>query len=68
MLDPFFINWSSPHEMWHWLCRKVYYLIDMHSFCKLCQETGFEVVSAVRDMNVESKTPQNFHVTVRKNA
>ena len=66
MLDPFFIDWTKPHEMWHWLVRKVYYLIDMDSFCELCKEVGFEVVSAVRDMNVESTTPQNFHVTVRK--
>jgi len=64
MLDPYFINWNSPHEMWHWLVRKVYYLIDMDSFCNMCREVGFEVVSAVRDMDVESKTPQNFHVTV----
>lgn len=66
MLDPYFINWNCPHEMWHWLCRKVYYLIDMDSFCKLCEGVGFEIVSAIRDMNVESKTPQNFHVTVRR--
>ena len=65
MLDPYFVNWNCPHEMWHWLLRKVYYLIDMDSFCDLCREVGFEVVSAVRDMDVESKTPQNYHVTVR---
>lgn len=66
MLDPFFIVWNSPHEMWHWLLRKVYYIIDMESFCNLCREIGFEIVSAIRDMDVNSKTPQNFHVTVRK--
>lgn len=66
MLDPFFINWNSPHEMWHWIVRKIYYTIDMDSFCKMCEEAGFTVISVVRDMNVESKTPQNYHVTVRK--
>lgn len=68
MLDVFFVNWKCPHEMWHWLLREVYYLIDMDSFCDLCREIGFEVVSSIRDVNVESKTPQNFHVTVRRNA
>lgn len=66
MLDPYFINWNAPHEMWHWQARKVYILWDMDSFADECRRVGFEVVSATRDMDVESKTPQNFHVTVRK--
>lgn len=66
MLDPYFINWNNPHEMWHWQCRKVYILWDMHSWVDECKKVGYEVVSAIRDMDVESKTPQNFHVTVRK--
>lgn len=66
MLDPFFIDWKQPHEMWHWLCRKVFILWDMDSFADTCREVGFEIVSAVRDMDVNSSTPQNFHVTVRK--
>ncbi len=66
MLDPYFINWNAPHEMWHWLCRKVYILWDMDSWVDECKKVGFEIVSAVRDMDVQSKTPQHFHVTVRK--
>jgi len=66
MLDPYFINWKSPHEMWHWQCRKVYILWDMESFADECRKVGFQVISAIRDMDVESKTPQNFHITVRK--
>ena len=65
MLDPFFINWNCPHEMWHWQCRKVYILWDMESFVEECKKVGFEIVNYWRDMDVESKTPQNFHVTVR---
>lgn len=66
MLDPFFINWICPHEMTHWQCRRVYILWDMHSWIKECEQVGFEIVSACRDMDVTSKTPQHFHVTVRR--
>jgi hypothetical protein len=66
MLDPYFVNWKNPYNMWHWNCRKVFMLWDMHSFVDVCKEIGFEVVSFERDMDVESKTPQRFHVKVRK--
>lgn len=66
MLDPYFINWNSPHNMWHWNCRKVYILWDMDSFCQVAQEIGFHLVSAQRDMDVESKTPQHFHIKLMK--
>ena len=66
MLDPYFINWNSPHEMFHWECRKIYILWDMDEFVKICKQVGFEVVSAIRDMDVNSATPQHFHITVRK--
>lgn len=66
MLDPYFINWNCPHEMWHWLLRKVYILWDAQSFVEECKKVGFEIVSWWRDMDVSSKTPQNFHVTLRK--
>ena len=66
MLDPFFINFDAPHEMWHWQCRKVYILWDMNSFANECRNVGFEVVSAIRDMDPASKTPQHFHLTIRK--
>lgn len=66
MLDPFFINWNGPHEMFHWQCRKVYILWDMHSWIKECEKVGFTIVSATRDMDVASPTPQHFHVTVRR--
>jgi len=66
MLDPYFINWNAPHEMWHWQCRKIYILWDMDSFANECRKVGFEVLSAVRDMDVNSKTPQHFHITVKR--
>ena len=66
MLDPYFIVWDSPHEMFHWQCRKIYILWDMDSWVNECKKVGFEVVSAVRDTDVQTKTPQHFHVTVRK--
>lgn len=66
MLDPYFINWLCPHEMWHWQCRKVYILWDMDSWVEECKKVGFEVLEAKRDMDIDTKTPQHFHVTVRK--
>lgn len=66
MLDPYFIDWKQPHEMFHWQVRKVYMLWDKDQWVEECKKVGFEVVSAVRDMDVASKTPQHFHVTVRK--
>ena len=66
MLDPYFILWSMPHEMWHWMVRKIYILWDRDSWVDECKKVGFEIISVVRDMNVESETPQNFHVTLRK--
>ena len=66
MLDPYFINWNAPHNMWHWNCRKVYMLWDMDSFVDECKTAGFQVLSAIRDMDVESKTPERFHIRVRK--
>lgn len=66
MLDPYFINWNCPHEMFHWQCRKVYILWDMDQWVEECKKVGFKVVDAWRDMDVNSKTPQHFHVTVSK--
>ena len=64
--DPYFVDWRNPHEWKHWLPRKHYILWDMDSFCNEAVENGYEVVSAIRDMDVESSTPQHFHVTLRK--
>ena len=66
MLDPYFINWNCPHEMFHWQCRKVYILWDMDQWVEECKRVGFQIVNAWRDMDVNSKTPQHFHVTVKK--
>src|SRR3990167_3470398 len=56
MYDPYFINWSAPHEMNHWLVRKNHILWDMESFAEECKRAGFEVVSMARDMDLDSKT------------
>ncbi len=64
--DPYFVDWRNPHDWKHWQPRKHWILWDMDSYCAEAVELGFEVVSAVRDMEPESATPQHFHVTLRK--
>lgn len=66
MPDPYFVDWRNPHTWLHWQPRKYQILWDMDSYCEEAVDQGYEVVSAIRDMDVESSTPQHFHVTLRK--
>jgi len=66
MRDPYFCLWNRPHEYTGFNPRVNFILWDMNSFANECLKAGFEVVSAVRDMDVESKTPECYHITLRK--
>lgn len=66
MRDPYFIIWSKPHEYTGFNPRVNYILWDMDSFAKECSKVGFEVISAIRDMDVNSPTPECYHITLRK--
>jgi len=66
MRDPFFVNWNSPHDYTGFNPRVNYILWDMASFADECGRVGFEVISAVRDMDLDSKTPECYHITIRK--
>lgn len=66
MRDPYFVDWNRPHEYTGFNPRVNYTLWDMGSFTDECVKVGFEVLSAVRDMDVNTKTPECYHITLRK--
>lgn len=66
MPDVYFCDWRDPSSWKHWLPRKHHILWDMDSFCDVAKLIGFEVVSAKRDMDVESRLPQHMIITLRK--
>lgn len=66
MRDPYFCIWTKPHEYSGFNPRLNFTLWDMDTFVEECKTVGFEVLSAERDMDVESKTPECYHITLRK--
>jgi len=62
--DPFFA-WPDPYQFLWWDVRRYLILWDMDSFQDHLIELGYEVLSAVRDFDVHSKTPQHFHIKVK---
>lgn len=65
--DPFFCEWGQdPYSFHHWDPRKNFILWDMESLCDEARAIGYEVIYAVRDMDVQSKTPQHMKITLRK--
>lgn len=66
MRDPYFCIWTRPHEYTGFNPRVNYILWDMDSFSDECVKAGFELISKTRDMDVESKTPECYHITLRK--
>lgn len=66
MRDPYFINWTKPQEFTGFVPRTNYILWDAESFIDECKYAGFEIVDWYRDMDVESTTPECYHITMRK--
>lgn len=62
--DPFFA-WPNPYEFLFWDVRKYEILWDMGSLCDHLTEGGFEILSFKREFDVNSKTPQHFHIKVK---
>ena len=48
MPDPWFIPWANPHLWAHWHCKEHHIMWDMDSFIDMCEEIGFELVTAKR--------------------
>jgi hypothetical protein len=66
MRDPYFVIWTNPHTYTGFNPRENFTLWDAESFISECERVGFELISWRRDMDVESKTPECYHVTLRK--
>lgn len=63
--DPFFA-WPDPYQFHLWDVRKYEIIWDMDSLCERLVEDGYEVISAERDFKLDSKTPQHFHIKVKR--
>lgn len=63
--DPFFA-WANPYDFLYWNPRKYHIIWDMFSLVETLTEWGFQVDGYCRDFNLESKTPQHFHIKVSK--
>lgn len=63
--DPFFA-WPDPYQFHYWNVRKYKILWDKDGLCEELKNKGYEIVSATRDFDPNSKTPQHFHIKVKK--
>lgn len=66
MPDVYFVDWRNPSLWKHWLPRQHHILWDMDSFCDVARMVGFDVIEALRDMDVCSALPQHMTITLRK--
>lgn len=66
MRDPYFCIWTRPHDFTGFNPRVNHTLWDMQSFANECIETGFELISMERDMDVNSETPECCHIILQK--
>ena len=65
--DPFFCEWgNNPYTFEHWNPRFNHVLFDMHQLCEEAKEIGFEVVSAKRNFDLDSKHPKTMEIILRK--
>jgi hypothetical protein len=62
--DPFFA-WPDPYAFKYWDVRRYKILWDLHGMCDLLREDGYEVLEARRDFDLDSKTPQHFHIRIK---
>lgn len=62
--DPFFA-WPNPYEFIHWDVRRYRILWDLDTFCDQLRSSGYEIERAWRDFDLNSATPQHFHVKVK---
>jgi len=63
--DPFFA-WPNPYDFLYWNVRKYEIIWDMHSLVNHLKDMGYEVISYWRDFDLDSKTPQHFHIKVKQ--
>ena len=63
--DPFFA-WPDPYQFQYWDVRKYEVLWDMDELCGVLEERGNKIIKAWRDFEVGSKTPQHFHIQIKR--
>jgi hypothetical protein len=63
--DPFFA-WANPYDFHYWDVRRYELLFSLDSFCDYLKLQGYSIESARHDFDVNSTTPQHFHVRVKK--
>ena len=63
--DPFFA-WPDPYQFLHWDVRKYRIIWPMDSLCEDLKYRGFEILEAYRDFDINSKTPQHYHIRVSR--
>jgi len=66
MQDPFFCDWTHPHDYAGFDPRVNHILWDVDSFMDECLKIGFQGRGTRREMSVESKTPECYCVNLRK--
>jgi hypothetical protein len=65
--DPFFCEWGQdPYHFEHWNPRKNRTLFDFTQLCEDLEDVGFELLSARRVFDVDSKDPQTMEIILRK--
>ena len=63
--DPFFA-WPNPYDFHYWNVRKYELIWPMDSLCQEYEDMGYEIISAKRDFNPNSETPQHYRIEVKK--
>lgn len=63
--DPFFA-WPDPYEFKHWDVRRYEIIWPIDSLCEILEEQGYKIISAERDFDLHSKTPQYYHIKVSR--
>lgn len=66
MQDPFFCNWKDPHSYAGFNPRVNHIIWDADSFIEECLKIGFHFRGLNRDMDLETKTPECYHVHLLK--
>lgn len=66
MPDPYFINWTEPHNWVHWHLREHHIMWDMDSFIEKLEDIGFECVQAIRNDGAGFICYGDYHLMFKK--
>ena len=66
MPDPWFINFTKPHEWDHWVLREHHILWDMDSFIDKMIEIGYDLVMSKRNCLSDGICNRDYHILFKK--